>query len=124
MVGMSAPATSVECMNEDLEIISFVSVEELWNWLAVEHSRHPGCWVRLQKNRSTVPSIGFHDLLEAGIAYGWSESTRRSYDSLSYLQRFTPRRTAGTTSLRNLDIADRLKREGWMQPSGRRALAR
>jgi uncharacterized protein YdeI (YjbR/CyaY-like superfamily) len=71
-----------------------------------------------------VPSVGFHDLLEAGLAYGWSESTRRPYDSTSYLQRFTPRRARGTSSARNLAIAARLEAEGRMTAAGRRALSR
>ncbi len=60
---------------------------------------------------SGVPSVSFHELIEAGIAYGWRESTRRAYDSQSYLQ-FAPRRARGTTSGRNLAIADRLEAEG------------
>lgn len=64
----------------------------------------------------------FDDLLESGIAFGWSESHRRSYDATSYLQRFTRRRRMGTTSARNLRIAERLDREGRMTASGRRAL--
>ena len=71
-----------------------------------------------------MASIGFHDLLEAGIAYGWSESTRHPHDSTSYLQKFTPRRTVGTTSERNLAIAERLEAEGRMTPAGRQALGR
>jgi hypothetical protein len=31
-------------------------------------------------------------LTAAGIAYGWSESTRHAHDATSYLQKFTPRR--------------------------------
>lgn len=105
-------------------VLSFANVEELWTWLAHHHDRHPGGWALLQKSGSVVPSIGFHDLLEAGIAYGWSESTRRAHDTTSYLQRFAPRRTAGTTSPRNLTIAERLQTEGRMTPAGRRALNR
>ncbi|MEA5117362.1 MAG: hypothetical protein VB036_07070, partial [Propionicimonas sp.] len=64
------------------------------------------------------------DLLEAGLAFGWSESTRRANDRTSYLQKFTPRRTRGTASARNLAIADRLESESRMTPAGRRALGR
>lgn len=71
-----------------------------------------------------MASVGFHDLLEAGLAYGWSESTRRGHDSTSYLQKFTPRRSIGTASKRNRAIADRLEAEGRMTPAGRRALRR
>ena len=71
---------------------------------------------------SGVPSVSFHELIEAGIAYGWRESTRRAYDSQSYLQKFAPRRARGTTSGRNLAIADRLEAEGRMKSAGRQAL--
>ncbi|WP_345803299.1 hypothetical protein AAIB33_09530 [Microbacterium sp. AZCO] len=111
-------------MTTDPEIVSFSTVAELWSWLECNHDGHPGVWVRLQKVGSDEPSVGFHDLLEAGIAYGWSESSRRAHSATAYLQRFTPRRTVGTASPRNLAIADRLEQEGRMTPAGRRALGR
>ena len=111
-------------MPDELDVISFATVGELWSWLEVNHASHRGVWVRLQKAGSDVPSVGFHDLLEAGIAHGWSESTRRSHDSSSYLQKFTPRRTRGTASARNVAIADRLEAQGRMTPAGRHALGR
>ena len=111
-------------MSDELDVVSFSAVGQLWSWLEANHTSHAGVWVRLQKAGSNVPSVGFHDLLEAGIAYGWSESTRRPLDSRSYLQRFTPRRTRGTASARNVAIADRLEAQGRMTPAGRRALGR
>lgn len=110
--------------DEELEIRAFERVDGLWSWLGSHAESHPGLWVRLERSRSPIPSIGFHDLLEAGIAFGWSESTRRAYDDHSYLQRFTPRRTRGTASARNVSIADRLDAEGRMTEAGRRALGR
>ncbi len=124
VVWMSVGTPNVITMADDLEIIAFATVEQLWSWLERHHATHPGAWVQLQASRSAVASIGFHDLLEAGIAYGWSESTRRAHDSTSYLQKFTPRRTRGTTSERNIAIADRLEGECRMTPAGRRALGR
>ena len=41
---------------------------------------------------------------------------------LSYLQRFTPRRVIGTTSMRTRKLAAKLVREGRMTPVGSRAL--
>jgi hypothetical protein len=78
--------------------------------------------VRLARAGDVRRSITFHDLLEAGIAFGWSESTRRRFDAWSYLQRFSPRRATGTRSARNLAIARRLEEEGRMRPAGRAAL--
>jgi uncharacterized protein YdeI (YjbR/CyaY-like superfamily) len=111
-------------MSEELEHGAFESADELWAWLEENHKTHPGLWVVLQKTSSSLPSVTFHDLLEAGIAFGWSESTRRANGSASYLQKFTPRRTKGTVSARNTAIADRLEAEGRMTPAGRTALGR
>lgn len=107
---------------DDLDVIEFATQEQLWAWLAEYASSHPGMWVRLQKSRRPTPSVSFHDLLDAGIAYGWRESTRRGYDADSYLQKFTPRRRPGTTSARNRAIAERLEAEGLMTDAGRAAL--
>ena len=109
-------------MPEELQRRSFASVNDLWAWLEQNHRTHPGLWVVLQKTGSPTPSITFYDLLEAGIAFGWSESTRRANDKTSYLQKFTPRRVKGTRSARNTAIAERLEAEGRMTTAGRAAL--
>ena len=121
---MSAAVRTLSTMADDLPIVSFRTVQQLWSWLDRHHDAHPGVWVELQKAGSLEASISFHDLLEAGLAYGWSESSRRSHTPTSFLQKFTPRRTQGTTSDRNARIADRLEGEGRMTPAGRRALDR
>jgi len=109
-------------MVDELEVRAFATTDELWRWLTEHHAAHPGLWVQLQKSGSPMQSIGFHDLLEAGIAFGWSESTRRRFDEQSYLQKFTPRRARGTASARNARIAQRLQADGRMTDAGRRAL--
>jgi len=107
---------------DGLAIVEFATVDELRAWLADAGTSHPGVWVRLARAHSTRPSVSFHELLVEGIAYGWSESTRRALDRDSYLQRFSPRRTPGTRSARNLRIAAELEREGRLTDAGRRAL--
>jgi len=108
--------------NEPDATVTFASRGELWTWLGEQDGSHPGVWVRLANARHAFPSVTFHELLEAGIAFGWSESTRRPSDDVSYLQRFAPRRARGTTSQRNRLIAERLESEGLMTPEGRTAL--
>src|SRR6187431_2759555 len=104
------------------DILAFSSRDELWLWMSEHASSHPGAWVRLANARGAFASVTFHELLEAGIAFGWSESTRKACDDVSYLQHFTPRRSRGTASERNRLIADQLERDGLMTPAGRRAL--
>jgi uncharacterized protein YdeI (YjbR/CyaY-like superfamily) len=109
---------------DDIPIVAFASAAELEAWLGSrpDPARDTGVWVRLFRTRSGTPSIRFEDLLEAGLAHGWSESSRRALDAESYLQRFTPRRRLGTVSERNRRIVARLESEGRMTEAGRRAL--
>lgn len=108
--------------HEGLEIVEFSDVDELRSWLSTAATGHPGVWVRLRRAASSIPSITFRDLLVEGIAHGWSESTRRGCDDDFYLQKFTPRRSRGTASQRNLRIAQDLDSQGRLTDAGRRAL--
>ncbi|RKR75295.1 YdeI/OmpD-associated family protein [Frondihabitans australicus] len=107
---------------DGLDIVAFASVGELRSWLTQAGPTHAAVWVRVFTGRADVPSVTFAELLEEGIAFGWSESTRKSYDEVSYLQRFGPRRSRGTASPRNVAIAERLDVEGRLTDQGRRAL--
>jgi uncharacterized protein YdeI (YjbR/CyaY-like superfamily) len=109
-------------MHDGLEVVSFATLAELHDWLVEHHASHPGVWVRLSSARSRRPSITFHDLLEEGLCFGWSESTRHAYDDASYLQRFTPRRAKGTASQRNAQLVTALQEAGRMTPAGYAAL--
>ena len=109
-------------MRPELPTLEFTHREDLHTWLEQNHSSSPGIFVRVYKKVTGVPSISFEDLLEEGLCFGWSESLRLKGDEKSYLQKFTPRRTRGTTSDRNLRYAQRLINEGRMKPEGLRAL--
>ena len=105
-----------------LPIVSFADRAALRAWLEASHDRSAGIFVRIYKKASGVAGVTFEDVLDEGLCFGWSESNRLAGDERSYLQRFTPRRRAGTTSDRNLRHATRLIAEGRMTPSGLAAL--
>jgi uncharacterized protein YdeI (YjbR/CyaY-like superfamily) len=107
---------------DGLEIRAFATRADLHTWLVANHGTHAGLWVRLARAGSGHQSVTFHDLLEEGLCFGWSESTRRAGYADAYLQRFTPRRTQGTVSERNRRLVDRLGNEGRMTAAGYRAL--
>ncbi len=98
---------------EGLEVLAFTDRAALRAWLTQNHAGHPGIWVRLAKARSGVASVTFQEVLEEGLCFGLSESMRRPGDETTYLQRFTPRRTKGTTSDRNRRLAERLEARAW-----------
>ena len=106
----------------ELPLKSFKNRAELREWLSVYHGKSEGLRVRLFKKASRKPSITFHDLLEEGLCFGWSESKRLSYDADSYIQIFTPRRKKTTTSARNKALVEKLIDSGDMTQSGLDAL--
>jgi len=98
--------------------MSFTTRAALRAWLTRHHDTSAGIWVRIAKKASDDPSVSFEDVLDEGLCFGWSESQRRKGDASSYLQRFTPRRTRGTTSERNREHVRRLIREKRMTAAG------
>lgn len=109
-------------MTPELPILSFTDVSALRRWLEINHAISNGIYVRIYKMQSGTPSVSFEDVLDEGLCFGWSESTRLKGDDVSYLQKFTPRKTKGTTSERNQRRAAVLIAAGRMTPAGLEAL--
>lgn len=109
-------------MPDDLPVMEFISGMELREWLTQNHSTSPGIWIRVFHKRSKLASVTFEELLDEGLCFGWSESMRRKFDDVSYLQRFTRRKKMGTVSTRNLDRVKQLKSANRMADAGFLAL--
>jgi uncharacterized protein YdeI (YjbR/CyaY-like superfamily) len=66
--------------SKELPVLAFRSVDELRAWLIENHETSDGIWLRIYKKHSGTPSVTFEDVLDEGLCFGWSESTRRSGD--------------------------------------------
>jgi uncharacterized protein YdeI (YjbR/CyaY-like superfamily) len=111
-------------MQSDLPIVSFKNVAMLRQWLETNYATSNGIFLRIFKKNTGMASVSFEDVLDEGLCFGWSESARFKGDDVSYLQKFTPRRTKGTTSERNRRHATQLIQEGRMTPAGLAALGK
>jgi uncharacterized protein YdeI (YjbR/CyaY-like superfamily) len=109
-------------MDDNLPVMAFENNNELRCWLNEHHHDADGIWVRIHSKRSGVRCISFEELLDEGLCFGWSESKRLKYDRVSYLQRYTPRKTVGTKSGRNLERVRELIKAGRMTSFGLKAL--
>ncbi len=101
-----------------LPIKTFKDRKELRLRLEKNSTISEGLRVQLYKVKSGITSITFHDLLEEGLCFGWSESKRHPYDEFSYLQFFTPRKTKGTISKRNKQLVEKLIKENRVTDKG------
>ena len=98
--------------------MSFASREAWWAWLSEHHGDQGGVWLRLERKRPGAAPLTHPEALEAAIAHGWIDGTRKRLDERSYLQRFTPRRARSRWSKINRDKAVELIARGEMAPAG------
>lgn len=60
------------------------------------------------------------EALDIALCWGWIDSTRKSFDEQSFLQRYSPRGARSVWSQINRDYVARLTAEGRMTPHGQR----
>ena len=101
-----------------MKIISFASSRDFRAWLAENHSRSDGIWLRIYKKGAQMPTVTYAEALDQALCYGWIDGQKKPYDGQSWLQRFTPRRSKSLWSKKNTEHADRLIASGEMAPIG------
>lgn len=102
------------------EILFFETPHEWREWLEKNHKNTSAVWLQFYKKASGKVSINYDQALDEALCYGWIDGVVNTFDELSYLQRFTPRRPKGNWSKRNTEHVARLIKEGKMRPSGMR----
>jgi uncharacterized protein YdeI (YjbR/CyaY-like superfamily) len=100
----------------------FKSSADYRSWLAKNHTRSDGIWLRIYKKVSTEASISYAQALDQSLCYGWIDGQKRRYDEYSWLQKFTPRRPKSGWSKINTQHAERLVESGEMTPAGLKAI--
>jgi len=104
----------------DLQILSFITLQEFENWLEQNNTVTSGIWIRFFKKDSGILTIRYDEALNVALCYGWIDGQVKKYDENSYIQKFTPRRSKSMWSKRNIDIFIKLEEEGKVKPSGRK----
>jgi len=107
-----------KAVKPDLPILTFTTTEDFTSWLAKHYKMSLGIWIRLFKIKSGVPTITYAEALDVALCYGWIDGQKKTYDSESWLQKFTPRRRKSIWSKRNREHIERLDKSGMMQAAG------
>jgi uncharacterized protein YdeI (YjbR/CyaY-like superfamily) len=103
---------------DDDKVIAFKSQQAFEAWLARNHGTVGGIWLRIYKKGSGEKTVTYAEALDVALCHGWIDGLKRTYDDVSFIQRFTPRRTRSAWSKVNVGHVERLAREGRMQPPG------
>jgi uncharacterized protein YdeI (YjbR/CyaY-like superfamily) len=103
---------------QDLPVLAFGTAKEFERWLAREHSKSPGLWLKIAKKASGIATVTYPEAVEIALCYGWIDGQKLSYDESYSLQRFTPRRAKSVWSQINVAKVEHLIAEGRMRPAG------
>ena len=100
------------------KVHAFKDAAALERWYRKNHASADEIWVKIHKKDSGLPSVSNAECLDAALSWGWIDSTRKSFDAQSYLQKYAPRTKNSTWSKINIGHVERLRKAGRMQPSG------
>jgi uncharacterized protein YdeI (YjbR/CyaY-like superfamily) len=107
---------------DGVEIIAFRDAAHWESWLAANHGRQAGVWLKIAKKGSGIPSVSDDEVVDVGLCYGWVSGQRRSFNERYYLQKYVPRRRRSRWSRVNVDKVERLLAAGLMREPGMAAV--
>ena len=106
----------------DLPIKPFASKQKWADWLARQHDKSAGVWLKLAKKDSGIKSITYEEALDLALCYGWIDGQKKGFDDRYWLQKLTPRGPKSIWSKINTEKADKLIASGEMKPAGLRVI--
>jgi uncharacterized protein YdeI (YjbR/CyaY-like superfamily) len=114
--------TKAKRTSPEKEIRLFAKPSDWQAWLAGNHGRSPGVWLRLGKKGSGLQSVTYTEALEVALCYGWIDGQKLGESDQAWLQRFLPRSARSIWSRINREKAQALIASGRMQPAGHVAI--
>lgn len=108
--------------SKDIPILPFASKKKWADWLASQHDKSSGVWLKLAKKGSEIRSVTYDEALEAALCYGWIDGQKKGFDDKYWLQKFTPRGPKSIWSKINTGKVEKLIRSGEMKPAGLKAI--
>lgn len=109
-------------MRSEIPTLSFGTKKQWTAWLAKQHDKSTGVWLKLAKKDSGIASVTYDQALESALCYGWIDGQKKGFDNQYWLQKFTPRGPKSIWSKINTEKAERLIASGEMKPAGLKAI--
>jgi uncharacterized protein YdeI (YjbR/CyaY-like superfamily) len=102
------------------KIKSFRTAEAFEKWLRANHARETEIWLKIHKKSSGLSTVTAAEALDVALCWGWIDAIRKSFDEVSFLQRYTPRTAKSIWSQVNRNNIERLTTAGRMTEHGQR----
>jgi uncharacterized protein YdeI (YjbR/CyaY-like superfamily) len=101
-----------------VEPLEFRGAAEWESWLGANRHEQTEAWLLIGKRHAGAALITIGDALDVALCHGWIDGQRKSYDAVSFLQRYSRRRARSSWSKVNVAKAEELIAAGRMQQSG------
>jgi uncharacterized protein YdeI (YjbR/CyaY-like superfamily) len=96
-----------------------VITREAWRaWLAAHYAQDESVWCVTYKAGASKPRVGYDDLVEEALCFGWIDSAVRRLDAERTMLLMSPRRDKSAWSAINKARVDKLLAAGMMTPAG------
>lgn len=102
----------------DFPSLPFASKKKWADWLAKQHDKSTGIWLKLAKKGSEIPSVTYDEAVDTALCYGWIDGQKKGFDDKYWLQKFTPRGARSIWSKINTERVEKLIKSGEMKPAG------
>lgn len=96
----------------------FADAAEFGVWLAAHHDTETELWMGLAKRHVPARGLTWAEAVPEALCWGWIDSVAQRIDDDYVRQRWTPRKRTSHWSKVNLELVERLRAEGRMQPAG------
>ena len=111
-------------MSDSYDRVEVTSRAQWRAWLAERHADSPGIWLVTYKKAADDRYVGYDDVVEEALAFGWVDSLPRKLDDERSMLLVTPRKPGSNWSRVNKERIARLTDAGLMAPAGAEAVAR
>ena len=78
--------------NQEIEIFYPTSRQHWRLWLQEHHSIKTSIWILFYKKKTNLPTLTWSEAVDEAICFGWIDSTKKTIDTESYRQFFSPRK--------------------------------
>jgi uncharacterized protein YdeI (YjbR/CyaY-like superfamily) len=99
-------------------ILQFSTAAKFEAYMAKEPRASKGCWLKLSKVGSALPTITKQAAIEAALCHGWIDGQLGPFDDQYFLVRMTPRRRGSRWSQKNRATAEALLVQGRIHSAG------
>ena len=100
------------------KIREFADRDAFYNWLAQHHASDDEIWIRIFKKSTGMPTFNPVEAIDVVLCWGWIDAIKKSWDEVSFVQRYCPRRAKSAWSDINKSNVARLIDEGLMTEHG------